>query len=74
MSARAKLNLTRPSAAAPALRVSRPAALVEHGESRLVVQLPTEEHQAVKVTAAQRGLSIRDYVRGLLERDGAFRA
>jgi predicted DNA binding CopG/RHH family protein len=68
-----KLALVRPGArktAAAALARPLVAQRVERGEARLVVQLPADLHQAVKVKAARSGKSIRDYILELLRADG----
>jgi hypothetical protein len=73
MTAKPKLNLVRPSAAHTDSKPSRTASRLDVGEARLVVQVAPDQHRAIKIRAASLGLSIRDYVLGLLERDGAFR-
>lgn len=67
-----KLALVRPSEKRQSVKPSAPAAAarIERGEARLVVQLPADVHRAVKVKAAQRHMSIREYVLELLRRDG----
>jgi len=67
-----KLALVRPSARKP--QTPEPsaaaAARIEKGEARLVVQLPGDLHRAVKVRAAQRNMTIRQYILMLLHEDG----
>ena len=68
-----KLALTRPTKAAkpaPTSETSRAAAKFEDGEARLVVNLPERAHRAIKMRAVERGVTIREYVLGLLEQDG----
>jgi hypothetical protein len=70
-----KLALVRPTAAKKAAAtqsaaVSRTAARVEEGEARLVVELPEAAHQAIKIRAVERRITIREYVIGLLRADG----
>jgi hypothetical protein len=70
-----KLDLVRPSAAVATRldsNLQKAALRADMGESRLVVQMSAAEHQALKVHVATLGLSLRDYVMGLLARDGAF--
>lgn len=40
------------------------------GETRLAVNLPTALHRQLKRRAAERGISIRQYIIELLARDG----
>jgi predicted HicB family RNase H-like nuclease len=42
----------------------------EKGQARLAVNLPNELHKQLKVKAAEKGMTIRDYVIRLLQRDG----
>jgi predicted DNA binding CopG/RHH family protein len=60
-----KLALARPSAA-----TSKAATKLEEGEARLVVNLPEALHRKVKLRAVERGITIREYVLGLLDADG----
>lgn len=69
---RPKLAMVRPSIANEAQRASRKAIRVEQGEARLVVELSREEHRSLKSRAARSGKTMRDYVREVLERAGAF--
>jgi hypothetical protein len=39
-------------------------------QARLAVNLPVALHRKLKIRAAQRGVSIRDYIMMLLEKDG----
>lgn len=57
----------------PALgrRVSPPRPpTTESGQARLAVNLPNELHKQLKVKAAGKGMTIRDYIIKLLRRDG----
>jgi hypothetical protein len=42
----------------------------ERGQARLAVNLPNELHKQLKVKAAEKGMTIRDYIIKLLQRDG----
>lgn len=63
------MSLVRPTRATEA---SKAASRIEAGEARLAVQLTAAQHRAVKMRAAELGLSIRDYLMGLLERDAVW--
>jgi hypothetical protein len=39
-------------------------------QARLAVNLPANLHRQIKIRAAQRGVSIRDYILMLLSKDG----
>ena len=59
------------------MRPQRPGALRERAEKlaaetnvRLVLEIPPSVRRALKVRAAERGKTIRDYVLELLEKDG----
>jgi len=39
-------------------------------QARLAVNLPATLHRQIKIRAAQRGVSIRDYILMLLAKDG----
>jgi predicted DNA binding CopG/RHH family protein len=43
---------------------------MEEGEGRIHVRVPEALHRRVKVRCAERGISLRDYVLQLLEKDG----
>jgi hypothetical protein len=64
-----RLGLTRPTAA-PKSHASKAAAKLEEGEARLVVNMPEALHRKLKMRAVERGITIREYVLKLLERDG----
>jgi hypothetical protein len=57
----------------PSLAIARPtptrAAKIEEGEARLVVNMPAEEHRALKIRATERGLTIKAYVLALIRAD-----
>jgi len=61
-----RLVLARPTPTPSA----RAAAKFEEGEARLVVNLPEKLHRALKIRAAERGTTIRQYILSLLEADG----
>lgn len=67
-----KLALARPTMKktdAPSA-AARAAAKLEEGEARLVVGVSEQLHRAIKMRAVERGMTIREYVLGLLEADG----
>lgn len=43
------------------------------GVARLAVNLPVAMHRQLKIRAAERGISIRDYIIALLRKDGIGR-
>lgn len=73
MKKRPTLTIARPTKTgqAPAMSgTARAASKLEDGEARLVVNLSGRAHYAIKLRAMERRLTIREYVLGLLERDG----
>jgi hypothetical protein len=70
--ARPNLALTRPTTTRVMAGTSRAAAKIEEGEKRLVVNMPEPMHRALKLRAVERGVSMRDYVIGLLRADGVM--
>jgi predicted DNA binding CopG/RHH family protein len=65
-----KLALMRPTTVKKNAAAAKVAAKLEDGEARLVVNLPERLHRAVKMRAVERGMTIREYVIGLLGSDG----
>lgn len=62
-----KLDMVRPSAILqPTIQVYTS----KEGAQRLAVDLPVSKHQKLKLRAAERGISVRDYILELLARDG----
>lgn len=61
-----RLELTRPTRKDPIAEAAR----LTGGIARLVVDMPTELHRAVKIKAIERGQTVRDYVLELLRADG----
>jgi predicted DNA binding CopG/RHH family protein len=64
-----RMSLVRPTRATEA---SKARARIEAGEARRAVNLTAAQHRAVKMRAAELGLSIRDYIVSLLERDSVW--
>jgi hypothetical protein len=55
----------------PTTTLSKAAKKLQEGPPvRLVVDLPSALHRAVKLRAVERGMTIRDYVLELLAKDG----
>ncbi len=55
----------------PVRRSARSANAVQtQAQARLAVNLPAGVHRKIKIRAAQRGMSIRDYILLLLGKDG----
>ena len=69
-----KLAMGRPSTAAKSAdayaATTRAAAKLEDGEARLVVGMSLRAHQAIRMRAVERNITIRQYVLELLKRDG----
>jgi hypothetical protein len=70
MNRKPKRTLERPTAAQRAARTARGAAKFDESDARLVVNLPEAVHQAIKMRAVERRLTMREYVIGLLRADG----
>jgi predicted DNA binding CopG/RHH family protein len=65
-----QLALARPTTTKKTTEAARAAAKLEDGDARLVVNLPERLHRSIKMRAVEQGVTIREYVLGLLERDG----
>lgn len=65
MKARRKLALERPTT-----KAKKAAARLEDGEARIVVNVPASLHRALKVRAAERGVTLKAYILELLEKEG----
>ena len=63
------LALARPTTTRALNGTSRTARELDEGKARLVVNMTPAEHRALKIRATERGLSIRDYVLGLIRAD-----
>lgn len=51
-------------------RVRAAAATVAPGYQRLAVNLPSETHRALKLRAVDKGITIRQYLLALLDKEG----
>jgi predicted DNA binding CopG/RHH family protein len=65
--ARKAAQKPRNAARAAAVKKDRKATAAD--DARLVVNLPERVHRAIKLRAVERGISIRDYILGLLAAD-----
>ena len=63
------LNMTRPTTRAKAAPQGGKAKIVE-GTTRLVVDMPTALHRRLKLQAVEQGMTIRQYVLGILREKG----
>lgn len=67
---RAPLNLERPSKRAVGKDPNKAAQALVEGTARLVIDMAIEDHQRLKVRAAEKGQTMRSYVLQLLANDG----